>query len=103
MRKSFAGMISGFLAAVTVLSLFSVSAAKFEGAPAIDSASAAVYNLEAEELLYSKNLDGRLDPAAFTKLMTALLAFEYYEQNGNVQITVTPDMLPTTRQTPLPS
>ncbi len=93
MKKRFAGMLCGLLAAVFVLSLFSVSALSFEGAPEVTSNAAVVYNLEAEEILYSKNMDGRLDPAAFTKLMTSLLAFEYREQNGNVQVKVTKEML----------
>ena len=93
MKKKLAAVLCSFLAALFVLPLFSVSAIQYEGAPEVTSNAAVVYNLEAEETLYSKNMDGRLDPAAFTKLMTALLAFEYYAQNGNVQVTVTAEML----------
>lgn len=93
MRKGLVRMISGLLAAVCLLSLFPVSAVTYEGAPEVSSTAAVVYNLGAEETLYSKNLDGRLDPATFTKLMTALLGFEYRSQNGNVDVTVTAEML----------
>ncbi|MBQ3075517.1 MAG: D-alanyl-D-alanine carboxypeptidase, partial [Clostridia bacterium] len=93
MKKRFTGILSGLLAAVFILSLFSVSAISFEGAPEVSSTAAVLYNLEAEEIVYSKNMDGRLDPAAFTKLMTALLAFEYRAQNGNINVTVTAEML----------
>ncbi|MBE6713492.1 MAG: hypothetical protein E7580_08310 [Ruminococcaceae bacterium] len=93
MRKRLAGILSGLLAAVFILSLFPVSAVSYEGAPEVGSTAAVVYNLGAEEALYTKNLDGRLDPATFTKLMTALLAFEYRAKNGNVTVTVTEEML----------
>ncbi len=93
MKKRLAGILCGLLAALFVLPLFSVSAISYDGAPEVTSNAAVVYNLEAGEILYSKNMDGRLDPAAFTKLMTALLAFEYFQQNGNVQVTVTAEML----------
>ena len=93
MRKRLAGILSAFLAFLFLLPMFSASAVRYEGAPEITSNAAVVYNLDSGEILCSKNMDGRLDPAAFTKLMTALLAFEYYGQNGNVQVTVTEEML----------
>ncbi len=93
MKKRFAGILFAFLALLLIVPVFSASAVKYEGAPEITSNAAVVYNLEAGEVLYSKNMDGRLDPAAFTKLMTALLAYEYYGQNGNVSVTVTAEML----------
>ncbi len=93
MKKRFAGILSALLACLFLLPAFSVAAIRYEGAPEITSNAGVVYNLDTGEILCSKNMDGRLDPAAFTKLMTALLAFEYYGQNGNVQVTVTAEML----------
>ena len=93
MRKHIIGILSALLAVLFVLPFCSVSAVKYEGAPEITSNAAVVYNLDTDEILCSKNMDGRLDPAAFTKLMTALLAFEYYGQSGNVEVTVTAEML----------
>ncbi len=93
MKQKCAKIICSLLAAVFLLSLFPVSAVSFEGAPEVASAAAVVYNLETEDILYSKNTDGRLDPAAFTKLMTSLLSFEYRAKNGNVNVTVTEEML----------
>lgn len=93
MKKRFAGILSAFLAVLFVLPFCSAAAIRYDGAPEVTSNAAVVYNLDSGEILYSKNMDGRLDPASFTKLMTALLAFEYYEKNGNVSVTVTAEML----------
>ncbi len=93
MKQNCVKTICSLLAAVFLLSLFPVFAVSFDGAPEVASAAAVVYNLETEDILYSKNLDGRLDPAAFTKLMTSLLSFEYRAKNGNVNVTVTEEML----------
>ncbi len=93
MRKRLVKIFCSLFAAVFLLSLFPVSAISFEGAPEVTSTAAVVYNLETGDILYSKNTDGRLDPAAFTKLMTALLSFEYRAQNGNASVIVTEEML----------
>lgn len=97
MRKRFAGILSGLLAAVMILSLFPVSAEEPQKAPEINATAAVVYNLEAGEILYSKNMDTRLDPAAFTKLLTALIGFEYLGEKGNVNVTITEKMLTSRR------
>lgn len=93
MRKRFSGIISGLLAAVFILSLFPVFAETSKEPPEVSARAAVVYNLEAGEILFSKNMDARLDPAAFTKLLTALLGFEHMGQNGNVNVTITKEML----------
>ena len=97
MRKRFSGFLSGLLAAVFILSLFPVLAEETKDVPELEANAAVVYNLEAGEILYSKNMDARLDPASFTKLMTALLGFEYLGENGNVSVTVTEEMLTSRR------
>ena len=93
MKQKCVKTICSLLAAVFLLSLFPVFAISFEGAPEVASAAAVVYNLETDDILFSKNMDGRLDPAAFTKLMTSLLSFEYRAKNGNINVTVTEEML----------
>ncbi len=93
MKKGLVKFLCSLIAAVSLLSPFVVSATEFPGAPEVASSSALVFNLETEEILYQKNTDGRLDPAAFTKLMTALLAFEYRAQNGNIDVVVKEEML----------
>jgi len=91
MRKGLVKMLCSLIAAVMILPLFPVAAA--EQPPEIDSSAGVVYNLEKEEILFEKNLDIRLSPAAFTKLMTALLAYEYRSEKGNFNVTVTEEML----------
>ena len=93
MKKGLVKFLCSLFAAVFVLALFPVSALEFEGAPTIDSGSALVCNLDTGDILFSKNADTRINPAAFTKMMTALLAFEYRQANGNVTVTVTEEML----------
>ncbi len=93
MKKALTKFICGLFAAVFLLSPFSVSAFEFDGAPKIDSTAAVVYNLETGDLLFSQNAQSRINPAAFTKLMTALLAYEYRAEKGNVVVSVTEEML----------
>lgn len=93
MKKVSLKLICGLFAAVFLLSGLSASAVSFDGAPAIETTAAAVYNLETGDLLFSQNATSRINPAAFTKLMTALLAYEYRAEKGNVKVAVTEEML----------
>lgn len=88
-------LLSFVLCLVTAIGLLPgvTAAAKEVDSPEIASTAAVVWNLESESALFEKNLTARLNPAAFTKLMTSLLAFEYREKNGNVTVTVTEEML----------
>ncbi|MBR2615662.1 MAG: D-alanyl-D-alanine carboxypeptidase [Clostridia bacterium] len=92
MKKRLLALLCSLIAAVCLLSPFVVSAEEPEE-PEISCPTAAVYNLESKKLLFEKNYTGRLSPAAFTKLMTAMLALEYRETAGNVSVTVTEEML----------
>ncbi len=62
--------------------------------PAITTAAAYLWDLDARQVLYAKNPAERRAPASLTKIMTALLAVEAYE-NGEIglsdKITVTDD------------
>ena len=91
MKKRLVKIICSLFAAVLLLPLFPVSAES--SPPEIASAAGILYNLESDTFLFEKNSDSHLKPAAFTKLMTALLALEYRAENGNVTVTVTEEML----------
>ncbi len=69
----------------TIILIFSVSVPIIAvDAPNVKRSTAAlVYCVESDELLWSKDADRRLYPAALTKLMTAVLAAEYSEA-GNI-------------------
>ena len=57
MKKRIVGILSALLAVLFVLPSLSATAVKYEGAPEITSNAAVVYNLEADEILCSKNMD----------------------------------------------
>ncbi len=92
MKKRLVTVLCSLLAAFFLMPSFSVFA-KAPEPPEVTCTAAVLYNLETEEALFEKNMDSRLNPAAFTKLMTALLAFEYRQEHGNVTVTVTEEML----------
>ncbi|MBR7164948.1 MAG: D-alanyl-D-alanine carboxypeptidase [Clostridia bacterium] len=91
MKKRLLVWICSLLAVVLLLPSFPVSAQS--APPEVSSTAAILYNLETDQILLEKNTDVRLSPAAFTKLMTALLSYEYRAANGNVTVTVTEEML----------
>jgi len=93
MKKRLVKFLCSLFAAVLLLPLFPVAALSYDSVPEIDSSYGVLYNLETEETLFEKNMDARLNPAAFTKLMTALLSFEYRQSQGNLSVTVTEEML----------
>ena len=58
-------------------------------APAIDAKYGIVYNLEADKPLFEKDVDSIIYPASLTKIMTGLLACEYYDARGGNDFEVT--------------
>ena len=77
-----------------VLAIFSFTVSaddeQVEGPPEIGSRYAVVYNLEAKKNLYEKGADSIIYPASLAKIMTGMLACEYYEsRGGNFNVTVT--------------
>ncbi len=66
------------------LSCFSPAVFADNTVPEIDSTSAILYNLEHDRVLYEKNSSEKIYPAALTKLMTALLAFEYWDEKEHL-------------------
>ena len=61
----------------------------FAEAPEIDAKYGIVYNLEADKPLFEKDVDSIIYPASLTKIMTGLLACEYYDERGGVDFEVT--------------
>ena len=51
-----------------------------------------LYSIDNNQILYTKNADHKIYPASFTKMMTAIIALEHY-QNTSKKITVTKEML----------
>lgn len=87
-------MISGvkkiivlFLVLLFVLLPHTVHAADYEDEP--QSPHLAVYNTELDIFVYEKDADTRVNPAASAKIMTALIALEYFEGRLQSVATVT--------------
>ncbi len=73
---------------LTLLSLPAI--AQDDTALDVDSRFAAVYNVETKTLLYDKGAGTIIYPASLTKIMTGILACEYYEERGgDFTVTVT--------------
>ena len=92
MKSILRRLVCFFVATVCLLPLFCVAHAEVD-APAVTSSQILCYNLETKTVLWEKGSGDRILPATFTKLMTALLAFEWRAENGNVSVTVTEEML----------
>lgn len=72
-----------FLISILTVSVFAIDE------PEIISKNAVVYNVETGKLLYEKDVNSIIYPASLTKIMTGLLACEYYGEKGDFEITVT--------------
>ncbi len=75
------------LIALVVLSVLSVTA--LAQIPEIDASYGIVYNLETDKALFEKDADSIIYPASLTKVMTGLLACEYYDARGGNDFDVT--------------
>ncbi len=76
-----------FISTLVLLSIFCLTA--LAEAPEIDAKYGIVYNLEADKPLFEKDVDSIIYPASLTKIMTGLLACEYYDERGGVDFEVT--------------
>ena len=54
---------------------------------------AVLYNLENDQILFEKEIDAAVYPASTVKIMTAVLALEYYEGRLDTPITVKPEAI----------
>lgn len=81
------------LICLLTLPAFAPSAAAVDE-PELDMARFAyVYNTDYDQVLYALNEDKILYPASTAKMMTAILALEYYEGKIDTRITITQEML----------
>lgn len=64
-----------------------------EGMHLSQVAAAAVYNIENDTVIFSHNADAVLPTASFTKIMTAVCAYEVLSDRLDESITVTSEML----------
>lgn len=78
-----------FIVSLTALILifgtcFSPAVSAENTVPEINSTSVILYNLEHNRVLYERSSSEKIYPAALTKLMTALLAFEYWDEKEHL-------------------
>lgn len=59
--------------------------------PGINAVAAVVFDTQTQQILFQKNINSRLAPASTTKIMTAIIASEYFT-NGDL-LTVPPEAL----------
>ena len=85
-------LILAFVLVFAALTAMTVSAE--EGMPDLSGVqNVFIYNLENAEVLYSKNEDDRIYPASAVKIMTGILAVEFFEGRYADLITVTEEAL----------
>ncbi len=82
------------LAVVLILYVFCIcaSAVSFDNDVKIYSDSVFMVNLDADMPVFEKNPDEKLYPASLTKIMTYIIAVEYFEDYDNTRIEVTQDV-----------
>ena len=76
---------------LTAAAVCPISAYSDEAPPETSAYAFCLYCANNGEILLEKNSSERLPPASTTKLMTALLGFEAV-QNGDIDVTITPEM-----------
>lgn len=80
--------------AAIVISLLCISASAVQTPPDLSKVqNVYVYNLENDYVLYAKNEEDKIYPASTAKLMTGLLAVEYFNERYDKVITVTKESL----------
>lgn len=85
-------LILAFVSVFAALTAMTVSAE--EGMPDLSGVqNVFIYNIENAEVLYSKNEDDRIYPASAVKIMTGILAVEFFEGRYADLITVTEEAL----------
>ena len=80
--------------ALLVLILSAVPAhAELQQMPEIIGSAYCVYNLSQDMLLYSENYDAVIAPSATVKIMSGILAFEYFQGHTDDIVTVSEEAL----------
>ncbi len=84
-----------FLVLITVLLCSFAVNAEEDTEPIITADYACVYNVESGEMLYDKSANTIVYPGSLVKIMTSVLALEYYSVTNDQEITVTESALET--------
>ena len=81
-------------AVIALMCAFSGTVSADENLPDLDHVNnVCVYNIENDVMLYHKNDEDRIYPASTVKIMTGILALEFYEGDLSGEITVTKEAL----------
>lgn len=72
---------------VLACSMMGVKPMEAEAAPGVSSEAAVVMDMDSGAVLYGKNMNAQHYPASITKVMTALVALEYYELSDMIGFT----------------
>ncbi len=87
LKRSF--FVPIILILATVISNMGIFASAESAAPTIERAECAyLYNIENDAVLFEKNGQKSVAPASTVKIMTAILALEYYKDDLDVTVTV---------------
>ncbi len=92
MKLKFTAVILALICALMSLSALAEEA-DADTPPEISADYACVYNVESGKMLFEKSADTIIYPGSLVKIMTSVLALEYYEKTGNITVTVTESAL----------
>ena len=81
------------ISAVIILSSMLVCTGAEEFSDGLYSANACVFNVEYHKMVYGKHETERISPGQTAKIMTAIIAMEYYKDKPNELIEVSSDAL----------
>ncbi|MBE6664802.1 MAG: D-alanyl-D-alanine carboxypeptidase [Ruminococcaceae bacterium] len=87
MKRKLAVLLS-LLSLILIFSPLSVHAKDYENEETLTSENIVVYNMDMEFCVYRKNYNEKVSPGSSVKIMTALLALEYFENRLDTIITV---------------
>lgn len=73
---------------ISALTPLSVYAKDYEEEDSLSSENIVVYNVDMGFTVYRKNSDEKISPGSFVKIMTALIALEYFENSLDTIVTV---------------
>lgn len=87
MKRKLALLLSLVFLILTVSPLF-VHAKDYDGEETLSSENIVVYNVDTGFSVYRKNSDKKISPGSSVKIMTALIALEYFENRLDTIVTV---------------
>ncbi len=86
--KRFLSLFISFILIVSCLSCFSVGAISFDCDVETYSDSIIMVNLDSDMVVFEKDADSKRYPASLTKVMTYIVASEYFEDYNNTRIEI---------------